>query len=127
MIPTHLVILDRLPLTSSGKVDSHALPAPDQAQAATGRAPRNRTEEVLCRLFADLLDVEEVGIDVDFFDHGGHSLLATRLIGRIRGELNVDVKVTTVFRNRTVAELAGRIEKLTASKRPQLRQMNVEE
>ncbi|MFI1018280.1 amino acid adenylation domain-containing protein [Streptomyces sp. NPDC020965] len=127
MVPPHLLILDRLPLMSNGKVDGHALPAPDQAETATGRSPRNRTEKVLCRLFADLLGVEGVGIDVDFFDHGGHSLLATRLIGRIRGELNVDVKVTTVFRHRTVAELAGRIEKLAASKRPQLRQMNVEE
>jgi acyl carrier protein len=69
--------------------------------------------------------VEEIGIDVNFFDHGGHSLLATRLSGRIRNEFNVDVKVTTVFRNPTVAELAARIERLTTSKRPQLRQMNV--
>ncbi|EPH46596.1 non-ribosomal peptide synthetase [Streptomyces aurantiacus] len=125
MVPGHLVILDQLPLTANGKLDRTALPAPDQAEAAAGRGPRNHNEEVLCRLFAELLGVDEVGIDVDFFDHGGHSLLATRLTGRIRSELNVDVKVTTVFRNPTVAELAERIEKLATSKRPQLRQMNV--
>jgi acyl-coenzyme A synthetase/AMP-(fatty) acid ligase len=125
MVPSAIVPLAEFPMTPSGKLDRNALPAPDHAEAATGRGPRNHTEEVLCRLFAELLGVEEVGIDIDFFDHGGHSLLATRLIGRIRSELNVDVKVTTVFRNPTVAQLAGRIEKLATSKRPQLRQMNV--
>ncbi|SEF52696.1 non-ribosomal peptide synthase domain TIGR01720/amino acid adenylation domain-containing protein [Actinacidiphila yanglinensis] len=127
MVPSAIVPLAELPLTSSGKLDRKALPAPDRAAAATGRGPRNRTEEVLCRLFAELLGVAEVGIDVDFFDHGGHSLLATRLVGRIRAELDVDVKVTTVFRHPSVAQLAGRMEKLTTSKRPQLRPMNVQE
>jgi amino acid adenylation domain-containing protein/non-ribosomal peptide synthase protein (TIGR01720 family) len=125
MVPSAIVPLAEFPMTPSGKLDRKALPAPDHAEAVTGRGPRDHTEEVLCRLFAALLGVEEVGIDIDFFDHGGHSLLATRLIGRIRSELNVDVKVTTVFRNPTVAQLADRIEKLAMSKRPQLRQMNV--
>jgi FkbM family methyltransferase len=124
MVPAHLVVLDGLPLTPNGKLDRNALPAPHHAEAATGRGPRNANEEVLCRLFAELLGVEEIGIDIDFFAHGGHSLLATRLTGRIRSELNVDVKVTTVFRNPTVAALAGQIEKLATSKRPQLRPMN---
>ncbi|WKX71563.1 non-ribosomal peptide synthetase [Streptomyces sp. XD-27] len=126
MVPSAIVPLAELPMTTSGKLDRKALPAPDHSEdAAVGRGPRNHNEEVLCRLFAELLGVEEVGIDIDFFDHGGHSLLATRLIGRIRSELNVDVKVTTVFRNPTVSQLAERIEKLATSKRPQLRQMNV--
>ncbi|MFH8492331.1 amino acid adenylation domain-containing protein [Streptomyces longisporoflavus] len=127
MVPSALVPLAELPLSPSGKLDRRALPAPDHTEAATGRGPRNHTEEVLCRLFAELLGVEEIGIDVDFFDHGGHSLLATRLTGRIRSELNVDVKVTTVFRSPTVADLAARIKKSGTSKRPQLRQMNVQE
>ncbi|MFD9904204.1 amino acid adenylation domain-containing protein [Streptomyces sp. NPDC059063] len=127
MVPSAIVPLAKFPTTPSGKLDRNALPAPDHTEAATGRGPRNPTEEVLCRLFAELLGVAEVGIDVDFFDHGGHSLLATRLTGRIRSELNVDVKVTTVFRSPTVAQLAERIEKLSTSKRPQLRQMNVQE
>jgi acyl carrier protein len=118
-------------MTPSGKLDRTALPVPGQAKAPAGRGPRNPREEVLCRLFAELLGMEEVGIDVDFFDHGGHSLLATRLIGRIRNELNVDVKVTTVFRHPTVAKLAVQIEELATSNRPQLRpqlgQMTVQE
>jgi acyl carrier protein len=125
MVPSAIVPLAAFPQTPSGKLDRNALPAPDRTEAAAGRGPRNHNEEVLCRLFAQLLGVEEVGIDVDFFDHGGHSLLATRLVGRIRNELDVDVKVTTVFRSPTVAELAGRIEKSSKSNRLQLRQMNV--
>ncbi|MEI5103119.1 amino acid adenylation domain-containing protein [Streptomyces sp. PmtG] len=126
MVPSAIVPLASFPTTPSGKLDRNALPAPDHTETATGRGPRNHNEEVLCRLFAELLGVDEVGIDVDFFDNGGHSLLATRLVGRVRNELNVDVKVTTVFRNPTVAQLAARIEKLaTSSRRPQLRQMNV--
>ncbi|NGM15230.1 amino acid adenylation domain-containing protein [Verrucosispora sp. CWR15] len=125
MVPSAIIPLDGLPLTSSGKLDRNALPAPEQSTTATGRGPRDHTEEVLCRLFAELLGVDEVGIDVDFFEHGGHSLLATRLIGRIRKELKVDVKVTMVFRSPTVAQLAAQIEKLSTSSRPQLRPMNV--
>jgi amino acid adenylation domain-containing protein/non-ribosomal peptide synthase protein (TIGR01720 family) len=126
MVPSAIVPLAEFPMTTSGKLDRKALPAPDHSEvAAAGRGPRNHNEEVLCRLFAELLGVEEVGIDVDFFAHGGHSLLATRLIGRIRNELDVDVKVTTVFRNPTVAQMAARIEKLATSNRPRLRQINV--
>ncbi|MGW7264882.1 amino acid adenylation domain-containing protein [Streptomyces sp. NPDC054842] len=125
MVPSAIVVLERFPQTPSGKLDRGALPAPERTETATGRGPRNRDEEVLCRLFAELLGVEEIGIDADFFDNGGHSLLATRLIGRIRNELKVDVKVTTVFRSPTVAELAGHIKKSGKSNRLQLRQMNV--
>ncbi|KIF01727.1 peptide synthetase, partial [Streptomyces sp. RSD-27] len=132
MVPSAVVPLAELPSTPSGKLDRKALPAPDlPARAEPGRGPRNPTEETLCRLFAELLGVEEIGIDVDFFDHGGHSLLATRLTGRIRSALDVDVKVTTVFRNPTVAGLAEQIAELAESNRPQLRprlgQMTVSE
>ncbi|MET7597397.1 amino acid adenylation domain-containing protein [Streptomyces sp. NPDC005481] len=125
MVPSAIVALESLPQTPSGKLDRGALPAPEHGPAATGRGPRTPDEEVLCRLFAELLGVPQIGIDADFFDHGGHSLLATRLIGRIRNELKVDVKVTTVFRSPTVAELAGHLGKSAKSNRLQLRQMNV--
>ncbi|MGW2677748.1 amino acid adenylation domain-containing protein [Streptomyces sp. NPDC001436] len=119
MVPSAVVPLAELPTTPSGKLDRKALPAPDlPARAEAGRGPRNPTEEVLCRLFAELLGVDEIGIDADFFDHGGHSLLATRLTGRVRNALDVDVKVTTVFRNPTVAQLAERIGEQAAPDRP---------
>jgi amino acid adenylation domain-containing protein len=133
MVPSAIVPLAEFPTSPSGKLDRGALPAPDHAKAVTGRGPRNHNEEVLCRLFAGLLGVDEVSIDDDFFACGGHSLLATRLSGRIRNEFGVDSKVTMVFRNPTVAQLAVQIEELTASdspqrrkpNRPQLRQMTV--
>ncbi|MGW2174752.1 amino acid adenylation domain-containing protein [Streptomyces sp. NPDC001705] len=132
MVPSAIVPLAELPVNPSGKLDRGALPAPDQGGAGTGRPPRTPTEEALCGLFADLLGREEIGIDDDFFGNGGHSLLATRLSGRIRNRFGVDSKVTMVFRNPTVAQLASRIEELTADdsrprkkNRPQLRQMTV--
>ncbi|MFC7895146.1 amino acid adenylation domain-containing protein [Streptomyces sp. NPDC057381] len=132
MVPSAIVPLADFPTNPSGKLDRGALPAPDQGRAGTGRTPRTPTEEALCRLFADLLGREEIGIDDDFFGNGGHSLLATRLSGRIRNQFGVDSKVTLVFRNPTVAQLAARIEELTADEsrprkknRPQLRQMTV--
>ncbi|MEV1093741.1 AMP-binding protein, partial [Streptomyces microflavus] len=125
MIPSAIVPIAELPTTASGKLDRAALPDPDRTSAAAGRGPRDHEEEVLCRMFAELLGVEQVGIDIDFFAHGGHSLLATRLVGRIRNEFDVDVKVTTIFRHPTVAELAGRLAELATSTRPRVRQMTV--
>ncbi|WP_369193175.1 amino acid adenylation domain-containing protein [Streptomyces djakartensis] len=134
MVPSAIVPLAAFPANPSGKLDRNALPAPDQGRAEPGRGPRNATEEALCALFADLLGKEDIGIDDDFFGNGGHSLLATRLSGRIRNRFGVDSKVTMVFRNPTVAQLAARIEELTADdsrprkkNRPQLRQMTVQE
>ncbi|MFJ6608718.1 amino acid adenylation domain-containing protein [Streptomyces sp. NPDC091289] len=112
VLPGHLVPdlclpLDALPLTPNGKLDRAALPAPRPAAAPAGRAPAGQREELLAALFADLLGLEHVGAEADFFALGGHSLLAARLAGRASEVLGHPLPVRQIFDTPTVAALAA--------------------
>ncbi|PPS26112.1 hypothetical protein BVY10_20815, partial [Pseudomonas amygdali pv. morsprunorum] len=96
MVPSALIVLESLPRTANDKLDLRALPEPSERKQES-RAPRNEQEARLCRLFAEVLGVDSVGIDDSFFELGGHSLLAMRLVNAVREELGVDLAIRSLF------------------------------
>jgi acyl carrier protein len=124
MVPTHIVVLDEFPLTSSGKLGRKALPAPVFAATAF-RAPQTQTEKIVAGVFAEVLGIDKVGVDDSFFDLGGDSMSAMRLIAAVNTGLDADLSLRAVFEAPTVAQLAprigadpGRLEPLVAGERP---------
>nr|WP_294638936.1 non-ribosomal peptide synthetase [uncultured Rhodococcus sp.] len=111
MVPSAFVVLDALPLNTNGKLDRRALPAPDFA-VGEFRAPTNPVEEVVASTLADVLGVDRVGLDDDFFALGGNSLIATQVVSRLGAALDTKVPVRTIFEASTVAALAARIQPL---------------
>ncbi|WOB66746.1 non-ribosomal peptide synthetase [Microcystis aeruginosa] len=118
MIPNAFVILDALPLTANGKIDSRALPPPESSSEPSDKyvAPRTPIEDILVTVWSEVLKVEKVGINDNFFELGGHSLLATKLVAQIRDRLKVELPLRQLFNSATLAELAQGIEQLKQEK-----------
>ena len=106
MVPSAFVVLERLPLTPNGKLDRRALPAPEVTAAGVWRAPRTPQEEMLCGLFAEVLGVERVGLDDNFFALGGDSIMSIQLVSRAR-RAGLVITARAVFQHQTVAALAN--------------------
>ncbi|KAA0017985.1 non-ribosomal peptide synthase/polyketide synthase, partial [Antrihabitans cavernicola] len=109
MLPSAIVVLDELPLNSSGKLDRKALPDP-VFEAKTFRTPSTPIEEIVAGIFAEVLGIERVGADDDFFALGGNSLIATQMVSRLAAALDTTVAVRTLFEAPTVYALAARVE-----------------
>ncbi|WP_219819039.1 non-ribosomal peptide synthetase, partial [Streptomyces sp. B226SN101] len=106
MVPAAVHVLSELPLTAHGKLDRRALPAPEPATVAPGRAPASEPEAVLRQLFAEVLGLEGAGIDDDFFGLGGDSILSMQLVSRAR-KAGLAFSTRDVFEHRTAARLAA--------------------
>jgi pimeloyl-ACP methyl ester carboxylesterase len=109
MVPANFVTLDVLPLTPSGKVDRKALPKPDFEMGVKERkfvAPRTPTEMILADIWSEMLGLEQVSVEKNFFALGGHSILAVRVIGRINQVLSFNFSIPLFFRNPTIEKLA---------------------
>ncbi|HYR08783.1 MAG TPA: phosphopantetheine-binding protein, partial [Longimicrobium sp.] len=112
MLPSAVVVLDALPLTPNGKVDRRALPAPAIRRDADAppAEPRTEVERALAAVWTEVLRIERVYLNDNFFDLGGHSLLATQVVTRVREALGVELPLARVFEAPTLAQLAEAVE-----------------
>ncbi|MBV9774709.1 MAG: amino acid adenylation domain-containing protein, partial [Gemmatimonadetes bacterium] len=112
MVPSAFVMLEALPLTPNGKVDRRALPAPEgrAGTEAAYVAPRTSTEATLAQIWGEVLGVERVGVEDNFFEIGGHSLLAVRIGSRLQEAFATELPLRTLFEAPTVAALAERVD-----------------
>jgi amino acid adenylation domain-containing protein len=110
MVPSAIVMLDAIPLTQNAKVDRAALPVPDGHRPGQGGAfgpPRTKLERAVARVWREVLKLDRVGVDDNFFDLGGHSLLLAQVNARLREDLGCDLPVVDMFRYPTVRALAS--------------------
>ena len=111
MIPLIFVPMDSFPLTSTGKIDRRALPIPDQLDTkAEYAAPKTSTQKKMANIWAEVLGLEKIGINSNFFDLGGHSLMAVRIISRLRAVFQIDLPLHMLFESPSVAELSDLVD-----------------
>jgi acyl carrier protein len=119
MIPTAFVSLDAFPLTTNGKVDRAALPIPDSVNSlknGAGATETTRTEEQLLRIVSDLLKVERINSNDNFFLLGGHSLLGAQLLAEIQGAFHVELPLRTIFDYPTITAISAEIDRVVKAK-----------
>jgi amino acid adenylation domain-containing protein len=119
MLPAAFVRMDAFPLTSHGKIDRTALPAPDRAntlQDEVSAGSCTATEQRVAEILGELLDLEEIGLDDNFFLLGGHSLLGAQLIARLRDAFGVEISLRSLFEGPTVAALSAELDRLAENR-----------
>ena len=110
MVPTAIVELAKIPLTPNGKIDRKALPAPEERSTKEYKAPATVTEELVAQIWAEVLKLDKISADENFFDLGGHSLLATQVVSRVRRVFEIDLPLRYMFDAPTVSRIAERID-----------------
>ncbi|RJG48710.1 non-ribosomal peptide synthetase/type I polyketide synthase [Motilimonas pumila] len=111
MVPSAFVVLSELPFTLNGKLDVNALPSPQLQQSVHQyQAPNTPTQQALAAIWAQLLELDQVGLDDDFFALGGHSLLATRLIAQVNQNWQIELEIKQVFESPTLVAFAHEID-----------------
>ncbi|MBT5414061.1 MAG: amino acid adenylation domain-containing protein [Rhodospirillaceae bacterium] len=120
MIPSHFVPLREFPLTPNGKIDRRKLPPPGRSErrGGNGRAPGTETERTLAAIWRELLHVNAVGLEDDFFDLGGHSLSASRLIAKLQTEIGLRLPLHLMMDHSRLGELAGAVDRLGVVRSP---------
>ena len=117
MVPSLVMLLDEMPLTPSGKINRRGLPEPDESARVVMQefvAPRTAVEAIVAKVWCEILGVEKIGVNDNFFDLGGHSLLATQVISRLKTSFKTNLPLRSLFESPTVAELAAEIVALEA-------------
>jgi acyl carrier protein len=136
MVPDLFIPLDALPLTANGKIDRRRLSELSKTSRETDAdnfvAPRTELEEELASLWREILKVERIGINDNFFDLGGHSLLATRLLFQLREHFQVDLELRALFEAPTIATLVpvivqAQIEQISSEDTMQIEQIGSED
>jgi acyl carrier protein len=115
MVPQAILILQRMPLTPSGKIDRKALLAHEDLLSGRTQAyvaPGNPVQQTMAELWSELLNVEKVGIHDDFFEAGGHSLLATRLVSHIRRAFDVEIPLRSLFESPTISQISELVQSI---------------
>ena len=116
-----------MPLTPNGKLDRRALPSPVSQEERTYTAPRTAAEKTMAQLWAEILELPQVGVDDNFFDLGGHSLLAMQLISRVRQDFGVELPLRRLFEAPTPAQLTTILVGLQAPASPTIRRVSREQ
>ncbi len=118
MIPRAFVALEAFPLTASGKINRRALPAPDPQQVERTNAyvaPTTPFEEILADIWSEVLHLEQISMQDNFFEIGGHSLIATQIVSRVRAQFEIELPLRTIFEAPTIAQMAARVEQLVVA------------
>jgi amino acid adenylation domain-containing protein len=115
MVPSQFVFLQSLPLTPNGKIDRKALPAPSKMKSGIGGPPRTETELRIAEIWRELLRLEGIGLQDDFFDLGGQSITAVALVARLCKAFDVNIALATLFERPTIAGLAEAIDVLVVT------------